>query len=62
MRWPVLVTLVGWGNLSLGLFRMIWPERVLEQVRKGGIRDVRIASGVVGAFGGLVAWMGYFGE
>src|SRR6266516_216924 len=59
-KWPVLVTLIGWGNLVLGMLRMACPERVLEQVRRGNVRDVRVASAVVGFLGALLTFKGYY--
>ena len=59
-RWPVLVTLIGWGNLVLGMLRMACPEWVLEQVRRGNIRDIRVASAVMSFLGALLTFKGYY--
>ncbi|KIX06418.1 uncharacterized protein Z518_04394 [Rhinocladiella mackenziei CBS 650.93] len=58
--WPVLITLVGWGNVALGLMRMAIPERLLDSVRRADVRDIRMATAVTAAMGGFLTWMGYF--
>lgn len=60
-RWPVLVTLVGWASVTLGLMRMVIPERVLDGVKAGEVRDVRISATVVAGVGAVVGWLGWFG-
>lgn len=53
--WPLLVTLVGWGTLALGLFRMFAP-----QARQGG-RSEATHVVLTGLFlvGALLTWKGY---
>ncbi|OAP57559.1 hypothetical protein AYL99_08297 [Fonsecaea erecta] len=59
--WPVLVTLVGWGNVALGLTRMLIPERILESVKAAEVRDVRIGATVIAGFAAVVSFFGYYG-
>lgn len=58
-RWPVAITLVGWGSLAAGLMRMTFPEFVLKQVRRGGTRNVRLSASMVGMIGAFVTARGY---
>jgi len=62
LRWPVTITLVGWGGLTVGLMRMAFPEFVLKQVRSaggGGTRDVRLTAAMVGMVGAFLTARGY---
>ena len=48
-RWPLLVTLVGWGVLGVGLTRMIAPQA--GRIDAGGVADLVFAAlFVLGAF------------
>lgn len=58
--WPVLLTLVGWGNMTLGLTRMLIPERVLESVRKADVREVRAGAILIAGLGATISYFGYF--
>lgn len=60
--WPVLVTLVGWGGVSLGMLRMLVPERVLEGVKKADVKDVKIGAVCVAAVGAALSWFGWLGS
>jgi hypothetical protein len=53
--WPLLVTLVGWGALALGLFRMFAP-----QARQGGRNAAtHVALAILFVLGALLTWKGY---
>ncbi|OAG39594.1 hypothetical protein AYO21_06238 [Fonsecaea monophora] len=58
-RWAILVTLAGWAGVVVGLTRMLAPERVLEGVRRAGAGQVKVAAGVVAAFGAILTVCGY---
>ncbi len=62
LRWPVLLTLVGWANITLGLLRMVMPERLLEAVKAGEVRQVKVTATAVAALGAVVSWLGWFGR
>jgi hypothetical protein len=53
--WPLLVTLVGWGSLALGLFRMFAP-----QARQGGPNAATHAIlAILLGLGAFLTWKGY---
>ncbi len=58
--WRVLVTLVGWSNLTIGFLRMALPERMLDRVRTVSIRNIRIATSITATVGCVLTLMGYF--
>jgi hypothetical protein len=41
-HWPTLITAVGWGAITLGLCRMIAPEKVLARARKTSRNRLRV--------------------
>jgi hypothetical protein len=59
-RWPVLITLIGWGNLVLGLLRMACPELMLKQVRRIGVEVVKVLGALMSLLGGFLTFKGYF--
>jgi hypothetical protein len=61
-RWPLVITLVGWGSLAIGLARMAFPEFVLKQVRSGGAKNVRFTAAMVSLIGAFLTAKGYLGS
>ena len=57
--WPVIVTLVGWGFILVGLFRMFAPE--VQQAGQNAPTTIITAS-LVGAIGLFLTFKAYFGR
>lgn len=58
--WPVTVTLVGWGIILLGLFRMFFPE--LQLVAAKNTSAVTVETMVVLVLGIFLTYKGYSRE
>jgi len=59
LGWPVMVTLVGWGFILVGLFRMFAPK--VQQARQNAPTTIITAS-LVGAIGLFLTFKAYFGR
>ena len=59
LKWPIFITLIGWGALGVGAARMLWPEKMLEGIRKTGQRQFLGLTGFLGAVGGFLWWKAY---
>jgi len=57
--WPVMVTLVGWGFLLVGLFRMFAPE--VQQAGQNAPTTI-ITAILVAAIGLFLTFKAYFGR
>jgi hypothetical protein len=57
--WPVIVTLVGWGFILVGLFRMFAPE--VQQAGQNAPTTI-ITALLVGAIGLFLTFKAYFGR
>jgi len=59
-HWPVIITILGWMAVIGGIFRMLWPERVIGI----GERMLSNASAItaIGVIEGLIGlWLTYAG-
>jgi hypothetical protein len=57
--WPVMITLVGWGFILAGLFRMFAPE--VQQAGQNAPTTI-ITAILVGAIGLFLTFKAYFGR
>lgn len=61
-NWPVAITILGWLAVIGGIFRMLWPERVIGiGERMLGNKSAVTAAGVIeGLLGLWLTYAGYF--
>jgi len=61
-NWPVVITILGWLAVIGGIFRMLWPERVIGiGERMLGNKSAVTAAGVIeGLLGLWLTYAGYF--
>lgn len=59
-QWPLLITLVGWGDLALGLTRMVAPEKILAATKDASPTQIMILAGMLLPIGILLTLKGFF--
>ncbi|KAH8645743.1 hypothetical protein BX600DRAFT_163270 [Xylariales sp. PMI_506] len=59
LRWPVLVTLVGWGSMALGLVRMVSPVQALRAAKLADGHVVMLAPALTLVVGSWLSFRGF---